>query len=174
MKLEKVSLSPPKGLYEFLVDLGDGESGASGTPVPSGAMSLDGYLQKCCDMIDESKVEPGFVPQTIYWLLEPSEDVVGMVKVRDRLSEFTRINGGHVGFYIHSAHRGKGYGKRLLAFALEKLKQTGINEILITVFPDNAPSIAIVEANGGKYCDTVKEPKTGVMINRYWVKQALG
>ncbi len=85
MKLEKVSLTPPKGLFEFLVDLGDGENGAGGTPVASGVMSLDAYLQKCCDMIDESKVEPGFVPQTIYWLLESDNGVVGMVKVRERL-----------------------------------------------------------------------------------------
>ena len=170
MKFEKVSLAPPEGLYEFLVDLGDGESGAGGTPVASGAMPLDAYLQKCCDMIDEQKVEPGFVPQTIYWMLEPDNGVVGMVKIRDRLSEFTRINGGHVGFYIHSAHRDKGYGKKALAFALEKLKQIEINEVLVTVYPDNAPSIAIVEANGGKYCDTVEEPKTGLKINRYRIK----
>ena len=169
MKLERVSLTPPSGLFEFLIDLGNGESGVSGTPVHDGSMSLQEYLQKCCDMFDESKVEPGFVPQTVFWVLDLVDIVVGMVKVRHRLLEITCINGGHVGFYIHSAHRGKGYGKQALALALGEFKQIGVREVLVTVYPENVPSIRIVEANGGKYCDTIIEPKTGDKTNRYWI-----
>ena len=67
--LEKVSLSPPKGLFEFLKDLGDGENGISGTMVHDGSMSLQEYLQGSCDAMEEPKLKPGYVPQTLYWVL---------------------------------------------------------------------------------------------------------
>ncbi len=60
--LEKVSLSPPKGLFEFLKDLGDGENGVSGTMVHDGSISLQEYLQGSCDAMEEPKLKPGYVP----------------------------------------------------------------------------------------------------------------
>lgn len=170
MRLEKASLEPPQGLKAFLVDLGEGENGFAGTPVHKGEASLQEYLQTCCDMMDESKLKPGRVPQTVFWLLDSDDRVVGMVKVRHRLAESTRINGGHIGFFVHPAQRGKGYGKRALALALAELKDLGEVKALITVYPENAPSIRIVEANGGQHCDTVSDPGTEHQINRYWIE----
>jgi len=169
MRLEKASLTPPKGLQDFLVDLGDGENGFSGTPVHNRDVSLQEYLQICCDMPDESKLKPGLVPQTIFWLLDSDDKVIGMVKVRHRLIESTRTNGGHIGFFVHPSHRGKGYGKQALALALTELKKIGELEALLTVYPENKASKRIVESNGGQYCDTVFDPKTKHEISRYWI-----
>ena len=169
MRLERASLAPPKGLQDFLVDLGDGENGFGGTPVHNGELSLQEYLRICCDMTDESNLKPGLVSQTVFWLLRSDDKVMGMVKVRHRLVESTRINGGHIGFFVHPSYRGKGYGKQALAMALNELKKIGEPEALITVHMENKPSIRIVESNGGQYSDTVFDPRTKHWINRYWI-----
>ena len=169
MKLEKVSLNPPEGLRAFLADLGDGENGFSGTTVHKGDISLEEYLQICCDLSDESKLKPGLVPQTVFWLFNSESNVIGMVKVRHLLNENTRINGGHIGFYIHPSYRGNGYGKQALSLALDELKKIGVSEALVTVYPRNKASIRIVESNGGIYSDTVFDLRTEQQINRYWV-----
>ncbi len=170
MKLEEASLNPPNGLSEFLAVLGEGENGFSGTPVHNGQVSLDEYLQSCCDGKDESKLKPGLIPQTTFWLLDPKEKVVGMVKVRHHLVECTRINGGHIGFFIHPSLRLKGYGKQTLALALVELKKIGESKALITVYPENLASIKVVEANGGKFEDTIFDPRTKHEVNRYWIE----
>ena len=170
MRLEEASLDPPKGLAEFLFDLGEGENGFRGTPVHNGEASLHEYLQTCLDGTDEAKLKAGWVPQTIFWLLDADDKVVGMVKVRHRLVESTRINGGHIGFFIHPSHRRMGYGKQALALALTELKKSGVTKALITVYSENRPSIRIVEANGGQFEDCVVDPRTEHEINRYWIQ----
>ena len=169
MKLVEASLNPSKGLNDFLFDLGDGENGFSGTPINHGEVSLHEYLQSCVDGTDELKLKPGLVPQTIFWLLDSAEKVIGMVKLRHRLIESTRINGGHVGFFIHPAHRCLGYGKQALALALYELMKIGVTKALVTVYPENKPSIRIVEENGGQLEDCVEDPRTECKINRYWI-----
>lgn len=173
MKLEEASLIPPQGLCEFLADLGDGENGVSGTRVHDAGVSLQEFLQTCCDGTDEPRLEPGLVPQTTFWVLDSDDAVVGMVKVRHRLAESTRINGGHIGFYIHSAQRRKGYGKQALTLALAELMKIGEPRALITVFPENIPSIRIVEANGGELEDAIIDPRSEHEINRYWIQLRL-
>jgi predicted acetyltransferase len=169
MRLEKASHVPPKGLQDFLVDLGEGENGFSGTPVHNGKVSLQEYLKICCDMSDESELKPGLVPQTVFWLLDSDDEVVGMVKVRHRLNENTHISGGHIGFFVHPSHRGKGYGKQALALALTELEKIGVLEVLLTVYPENKESKRIVESNGGRYSDTVFDQRTKHEISRYWI-----
>jgi len=58
VRLVRASLSPPAGLADLLADLGDGENGFNGTPVPSGEMTLDEFLRQCWEMTDASKVVP--------------------------------------------------------------------------------------------------------------------
>lgn len=169
IKLEAASLVPPKELEELLNDLGDGENGFTGTPVHNGKMSLHEYLQNCCDMTDASKVKPGFVPQTVFWLLDSDGNAVGMVRMRHYLNDKLRIHGGHIGYFIRSDQRGKGYAKQALALALGEVRKLGESRVLITVAPDNTPSIMVVEANGGVYQDTITDPEIGVKVNRYWV-----
>ena len=169
MKLERASLNPPRGLQELLADLGDGENRFQGAPVHRGEMTLHEYLQSCCDMRDESKLRSGLVPQTVFWVLDPDGIAIGMVKVRHRLNDRLRIHGGHIGFLIRSDQRGQGYGKQALALALDELRKLGVTRALITVNPENTPSLRVVEANGGQYHDMSADPETGSKVKRYWI-----
>lgn len=169
MKLEPLSLVPPPGLNDFLHDLGKGENGFGGSGVPDGSQSLEAYLTQFSEMTDESKLAAGRAPQSNFWLLAPDGHVVGMLKIRHHLTARTRISGGHIGYYIHGDHRGKGFGKAALALALEELKRWGEPKALITIYPENVASIKVAEANGADYADTVHDPEANQAINRYWI-----
>jgi len=169
MKLEEVSLTPPDELENLLADRGDGENGFVGTSVPNGAVSLEEYLQGCCDMSRGRNLKPGMVPQTVFWMIDADGAAIGMVKVRHRLNDKLRLHGGHIGYFIRSDKRGKGFGKRALALSLVKLHQLGESRALITVTPDNIPSVKTVEANGGQFEEMSADPETGIKVKKYWI-----
>jgi predicted acetyltransferase len=89
------------------------------------------------------------VPQTTYWL-EEEGTILGMIKLRHYLNEGLLEHGGHIGYMIHPDQRGKGYGKKMLALALEKSRLKGLDSVLITCNQDNYGSRGIIEANGGR------------------------
>ena len=170
MKLEAASMKPPRGLGALADDLGDGENGFAGTPVHSGELSLNEYLRRCCDMPDPAKLRPGLVPQTVFWGLNEEGEAIGMVRLRHFLNENLLIHGGHLGYYIRSDQRGRGYGKEMLRLALIELRKLGEKRALITTNLDNAASIRVIEANGGSFADISVDPETGYEFRRHWIE----
>ncbi|MCA9001114.1 MAG: hypothetical protein KDB61_04260, partial [Planctomycetes bacterium] len=77
LTLEAASLTPPEGLAALLADLGEGANGFGGTPVATGKATIEEYMQKC---LRDARAEqpPGRVPQTVFWAIEPSGEVVGI------------------------------------------------------------------------------------------------
>ena len=169
MKLIAVSMSPPKGLSDLLTDISDGQNGFGGTSFATGQISLEGFLRQCLDEANPAKLRPGFVPQTIYWLLDNNGLAVAMVRVRHLLNESLLVNGGHIGYFVHSDQRGKGYGKEALRLALLELKKLGESRALITVRSDNIASIKVIESNGGRFEDEVTS-SDGIRHKRFWIE----
>lgn len=170
MKLEEASLTPPPGLADLLADLGGGENGFLGTPVASGELTVHGFLQQCLDMLDPANLPPDHVLQTIFWLLDEDGVAVGMVRLRHYLNDKLRLRGGHIGYFVRRDQRGKGYGKEALRLALIELRKLGEPRALVTVDPKNAPSIGVVERNGGRLENIVTDPETGKVYKRYWIE----
>ena len=171
LRLVSASLSPPPQLRELLVELGDGESGFMGTPFGRGEMTLDEYLQSCCDGSDPAKIKPQSVPQTVFWLLDESGTAIGMVRVRHCLNENLLRSGGHIAYFIRASWRGKGYGKMALRLALKELRKIGEKRALITVDSQNIPSIRTVQACGGELEDIIERASGGKTM-RFWVDLA--
>ena len=169
MKLEAASPVPPAGLRELLEDLGDGENGYMGTPVPSRKMTLEEYLRHCVAMTDPANVPPGLVPQTTFWALDDEGVAIGMVRMRHCLNEKLLAHGGHVGMYIRRDRRGRGHAKEILRLALAELRKTGEKKALLTVSVDNQPSIRSVVSGGGRLEDVRPDPETGMKLARYWI-----
>ena len=88
------------------------------------------------------------VPQTIYWLYADGQPV-GFGKLRHRLTDKLRLEGGHTGYSIRPSHRGKGYGKALLGYLVEEAKALGIDRLLLTIHNDNEASRKKAIACGG-------------------------
>jgi predicted acetyltransferase len=169
MHLERASIDPPPGLEEFLRELGGGDRGFSGTSFGRGETDLAGYLRSCVDGEDPTKIGPGFVPQTVYWMIDDEHQLVGMVRVRHQLNANLLQHGGHVGYYVRPAARGKGHAKRAVRMALDRLREINVTRALITVDPSNEPSIRVVLANGGRTVTQGRHPETGQVVNRYWI-----
>jgi predicted acetyltransferase len=170
MRLEAASLTTPLGLRELLADLGEGEDGFGGTPVHTGELTLDEYLQQCCDMPDPVRLQPGLVLQTIFWVLNADGVAIGMVRMRHYLNDKLRFHSGHIGYFIRRDQRGKGYATEALRLALIELRKVGERRALITVNPDNVSSIRVIERNGGRLENVVTDPETGELYRRYWIE----
>ena len=125
MRLKAASANEPPGLAALFADLGDGENGFGGTPVPKGEITLPEYLQRCIEMTDAANLPPGYVPQTVFWIVDESGEAVGMVRMRHYLNDSLRECGGHIGYYVRRDKRGKGYGQEALRQALIELRKIG-------------------------------------------------
>ena len=170
MHLERASEHPPRGLAELLALLGPGEAGFGGTPFGRGECPLGDFLRACLDGDDPAKVPAGFVPQTVYWVVAGDDRrAVGMVRLRHRLTDRLLQAGGHVGYYVHPAHRRRGYATRALGLALGRLRGLGVDRALLTADPANAGSVRVILANGGTPDGQGVEPDTGHVVSRYWV-----
>lgn len=171
MNLEAASVNAPPGLVELIADLGDGENGFGGTPVFKGEMTLPEYLQHCIEMTDLTRLKPGYVPQTTFWVIDPAGEAVGMVRIRHYLNEQLKERGGHIGYYIRRDQRGKGYGRAALCLALGELSKMGQRKALLTVHLDNLGSIKVIEANGGRL-ESIGQHLDGKQFGRYWIELA--
>ena len=169
MKLLEVSCQKPKQLMQMLHELGEGENGFGGTPVATGEMSLDAYLQQCIDRLQRNNLPEGLVPQSIFWILDDQNLTVGMLRLRHYLNDNLLNHGGHIGFYIRPDARGKGYGQFALNQALEILASKGQQRALLTVDIDNKASIAVITKCGGILEDTRVEASTKRSYHRYWI-----
>lgn len=170
IRLEAASSVPPPGLWGLLVDVGGGENGFGGTPVHTGETTVEEYVQQCCDMPDPAKLQSGLVPQTVFWALDADGVAVGMVRLRHCLNDKLRFHGGHIGYFIRRDQRGKGYAKEALRLALIELRRLGERRALMTVDPNNAPSVRVIERNGGHLENVVTDPETGMAYKRYWIE----
>jgi predicted acetyltransferase len=168
IRLEPASNTPPLGLAELLTELNDGENVFGGTPVPSGQMTLQAYLHQCVEGSDVKNLPPGFVPQTIFWVINDMGQAIGMVRMRHFLNKKLKHMGGHIGYYIARQERGKGYAQEALRLALRELKKIGERKAMLTVDMDNVPSIKVIETNGGKL-ESIGQEDDGKAFGRYWI-----
>jgi predicted acetyltransferase len=63
-----------------------------------------------------------------------------------------------------------GLGKDALPLSLAELGSLGEKQALVTVDADNAASIKVIEACGGKLEGDSVEKETGIVFRRYWIE----
>lgn len=170
LRLVEASAVPPTGVEELLTVLGAGDERFAGTSFGRGESTLADFLRSCIEGQDRTRIAPGLVPQTVYWMIAGDDRrAVGVVRVRHHLNERLLQSGGHIGYYVHPAHRGRRYATVALRLALDHLRERGEPRALLTAHPDNALSIRAILANGGVPDGQGAAPDTGVTVNRYWI-----
>ena len=119
---------------------------------------------------DPETAAPGKVPATQYlFVREEDGKLVGMLQIRHYLNEHLEKFGGHIGYSVAPDERRKGYASQMLAQALPKCRELGIDKVLITCFRGNEGSRRTILKNGGVYEGTVYEPDEGEYLERYWI-----
>ena len=110
------------------------------------------------------------VPDSTFFCLDTDRDrFVGAVNIRHFLNERLLQTGGHIGDGIRPSERGKGYGSKMVALALEECDRLGIRDVLMCCNRDNAASARTIIKNGGILENEVADGDT--VIQRYWIKR---
>jgi len=130
---------------------------------------VEGYLRERRDWSAGRNLPEGFVPETHYWLVRGGR-ILGVIRIRHRLTDKLRTRGGHIGYDIRPSERRKGYGTRMLAMALVEARRIGLDRVMVTCDRGNVASARVILANGGVFESEGPDPETGEMVHRYWIE----
>jgi predicted acetyltransferase len=108
------------------------------------------------------------VPFSVFWLIE-DEEFIGEASIRHELNDWLLQEGGHVGYGIRPSRQGRGYGRLILALALEECRRLGIDRVLVTCDDENLASARIIEANGGELENVIEDRVGRGPLRRYWI-----
>ena len=109
------------------------------------------------------------VPASVFFLLDEERNILlGAVNIRHYLNENLLKYAGHIGDGIRPSERGKGYGTKIIAFALEECKKLGINNVLMVCDKENIASAKTIIKNGGILENEIISEK-GKIEQRYWI-----
>lgn len=111
--------------------------------------------------------EKGFVPATLYFMINESNKIIGAIHYRHQLNDKLLFSGGHLGYGIRPSERQKGYGTVMLTMTLKILKEIGHDQVLITCDQVNSASAKTIESNNGVLENIVDED--GELVKRYWI-----
>ena len=157
LELRRLSVDDGPEIYHMLQDIPKEENGFGNN---ANGMSYEAYKEWLAAKHQESLregIQDGWkVPSTTYWLYADGVPV-GFGKLRHCLTDALRKAGGHIGYAVAPAYRGKGYGKELLRLLLQKANEMGIEKVLLTIRLNNAASQAVAFANGGAVTDRTDE-----------------
>ena len=169
LKLQAFTSEPPKDALSLLQALGTGEAGFGGTQFGSGEMTLDAYLKHTAGEVHRENLAADRVPQTTFWILE-QDRAVGLLRMRHELNAATRIQGGHIGYYIRPDARQRGLATQALGLALQEIEALGVRRVMLTTNPSNLGSIRVIEENGGQLRAQIPTEDGQDTINQYWIE----
>lgn len=110
----------------------------------------------------------GKVPDTICFCLDTETNrFVGAVNIRHYLNDPLMRCGGHIGDGIRPSMRGRGLGTKMIALALAKCREMGIERVLMVCDANNPASAHTIRKNGGILENRTDEK--GEEIERYWI-----
>lgn len=119
------------------------------------------YVRLLAD--NETGVDVGWLVPASFRVAEVDGVLVGRTSVRHRLTADLAVLGGHIGYCVLPAHRGRGYATEILRRSLVLARDVGVERALLTCDEDNAASRRTIERCGGKF-----ENGNG-STRRYWI-----
>jgi len=168
IELKELSINDGEDIYNLLQEIPKKENGATNN---ANGISFDEYKEwlKVQDNILKGIIlEDWIVPQHIYWLYINGKPV-GMGKLRIRLTDKLKEDGGHCGYMIAPAFRGHGYGTILLKLLIKEAQKLKLDRILLTIQNENIASLKVALNNGGK-TEKVTDEKNYIWIDCNFIK----
>lgn len=149
LELRKMNLQDIKEQWEYVTALPKDENGLTN---PYEGITFEEYEATVLSelMMHENPVgmPEWFVPETYYYLWD-EQVLVGEYRIRHYLTEALKIGAGHIGYSIKKEFRGRGYGSKGLALALDLAREiVPEDEIYLRVLKSNIPSFKAISSNG--------------------------
>ncbi len=154
--------------FDIFLDQWEDSSGLSLIYGLIGGLDFESYIRILNDARDGINLGSQDVATTSLFFFF-GEQIVGKVSVRHYLNSYFEVRGGHVGFGVLSAFRGKGVATQMLALALEYCREIGLEKILLTCEETNIQSIKVIIRNGGILDQSNESKKTDPKTLRYWI-----
>src|SRR5262249_42813370 len=108
----------------------------------------------------------GRLPFHTYWLIDGGE-IVGMSRLRPRLTPQAEKDDGHIGYDVALSHRRKGYATALLRMMLFEARRFGLERVIITCATSNVASQGVIGKCGGRFLGETTDDDDGHAIYRY-------
>ena len=117
----------------------------------------------------EENLPETYSPHTLYLAINNNK-IVGAIGIRWKQVPVLMTFGRLIGYSIRPTERGKGYASEMLKLALDKFKNTEIENVFITCKDFNIASKKVIEKNGGIFENTYCNIDDGYTYLRYWIK----
>ena len=98
---------------------------------------------------------------------EDEHRILGMINFPHYSGDYLAEDGGHIGFGVRPSERKKGYARAMLALCLERCRETGMDNVLITCDENNDGSRRSILSCGGVFERTANEGDK--KLERYWI-----
>lgn len=117
------------------------------------------------EMLESGEGLPTGIPRMVtYWCIE-SGKFIGEIQIRPYITVNEAEAIGHIGYAVRYSMWGKGYGTKILQFAVKKLHEHNITPIYIACHVGNAGSNKVSQKVGFEFLD--KRETNGEMENLY-------
>ena len=128
-----------------------------------------GNYQEWLDKVTEARTvsQQGRVNSSTYFVFNGGT-IVGTIQIRHDLNEKLKTEGGHIGYGVRPSCRRNGYGTKMLALALEKCREIGLEKVLLTCDSDNVGSAKVMVKNGGVFEREIIA-ENGDILHHYWI-----
>ncbi|NLV74950.1 MAG: GNAT family N-acetyltransferase [Chloroflexi bacterium] len=169
-RLVRTSEAPAEQLIALLQALADDGVSTFSKDVALAREDLAAYRAIMTDREAGRNLPAGMVAYHSFHLQGPDGRLLGTIRLRHLLTSHLAHEGGHIGYAIHPAERGLGFGKLQLQLVLPIARELGLGHMLITCKHENVASAHVIEANGG-----VLENKVlswvipNQWFRRYWI-----
>ena len=131
---------------------------------------FDMLVKKLRDQKQGKQLPDGWVSCSSLFLIRENGAFLGKSSLRHELNDHLRKIGGHIGYYVCTSQRRKGYGTEILRLTLEKAEEIGLERVLVTCDEGNIASAKIIEKNGGVLEDIYQDNDMAVPKRRYWIE----
>lgn len=168
--MERVELTEPRAdLREQFLEMADEWRSLGDDRYKDAFGNFDAYVAKLRAEKKGKDLPADHVPRTTFWLVGEDNRVIGVSRLRHRLTSVLKERGGHIGYEIRPSRRRKGCGTESLKLTLAKARQMGLSRAMVTCDDDNVASVKIIERNGGKKAGTTAAKDKGKPHSQYWI-----
>ncbi len=129
---------------------------------------LEGYFAAAARFEAGRDLGPDLVQQT-HFLMFAGARLRGGSRLRHRLNDKLRLDGGNIGYEIRPSCRGQGNGSAILRLTLLEARRIPLERVLLTAAIDNTASRRVIERHGGVRDGTSISPDTGEEMALYWI-----